>query len=119
MKANIKSSDKLLLGIICFFILSNGCYSQKNLYKNPIKLDKKCFYDQKRSVTDSIKNVEGVLSIENDFYVLVVKDRKYIVCNLPKGIKNKTLLVSGYILQIMPNERLMGTPLRLSKAYSK
>lgn len=104
---------------IAILIVGNGCYSQKNLYKTPIKLDKKCFYDQKRSVTDSIKNVEGVLSFENDFYVLTVKDRKYIVCNLPKGINNKTILVSGYILQIMPNERLMGTPLRLSKAYGK
>ncbi len=103
---------------VMIFILSNGCYPSKNIYSKAIKLQQKCFYEN-RNVTNSIKDAEAELTVQNNFYVLKVKDRKYIPCNLPAGIKHQSIIISGEILQIMPNERLMGTPLRLSSAYIK
>ncbi len=103
---------------ILIFILIYGCYAPKNIYSKSIKLQQKCSYEN-RNVTDLIKDAEAELTVGNNFYVLIVKNRKFIPCNLPAGIKAQAIIISGEILQIITNERLMGTPLRLSSAYIK
>ena len=104
--------------IFIFFLIvsiafSCSCFSQA--YKKQVKLGKSCSY-QNRKVASSIKNKVAILSKENEFYILTIKDQKYIPCNLPAGIKSKSIMISGSILEIFPNERLMATPLRLTKA---
>jgi len=107
---------KLLLFVAIVFC-SHYPFAQKR-YKKCIKLEKNCAF-QNRKVTDSFKNQVAYLSFQNDIYILTFKDQKYIVCNLPAGLTSKTLKVSGKVLEILPTERLMGTPLRLTKACSR
>ena len=108
---------KFIFLLIVSIVFSWSCFGQ-HAYKKPVKLGKACTY-QNRKAVNTLKNKVALLSTENDLYILTINDKRYIPCNLPAGIKSKSIMISGSILQIFPNERLMGTPLRLSKASVK
>ncbi len=103
---------------IIFILFCAGCSFSQQGYNKNITLEKTCTFKD-RKVVDSFKNQIGDLSWQNDIYIITIKDRRFIACNLPAGIQNKLIMVSGNVLEILPTERLMGTPLRVTKAYSK
>ncbi len=111
----MKSKHFLFMGFILFCA---GCSFSQQVNKKNITLEKNCSF-KNRKVVDSITNQVAELSSRNDLYILTIKDRKYIACNLPAGIQSKSIMISGKVLEIFPTERLMGTPLRVTEAYSK
>ncbi len=111
----MKSKHFLFMTFILFCAI---CSFSQQVYKKKITLEKACSF-KNRKVVDSFKNQVAELSGRNDLYIITIKDRKYIACNLPVGIQSKSILVSGDVLEIFPTERLMGTPLRVTEAYSK
>lgn len=117
LKFLFSMNQKIIFFLIASVLFSLSCFSQ-HAYKKAVKLSKACSY-QNRKVVNSLKNQVAILSRENEFYILAIKDQRYIPCNLPAGIKSKSIMISGSILQIFPNERLMGTPFKLTKAYLK
>ena len=103
---------------IAFILVCAGCSFSQQVNNKNITLEKSCSF-KNRKVVDSFKNQVAELSWRNDLYIITIKDRKYIACNLPVGIQSKSIVVSGDVLEIFPTERLMGTPLRVTEAYSK
>jgi len=103
---------------MAFILFCAGCSFRQQVYKKKITLEKACSF-KNRKVVDSIKNQVAELSGQNDLYIITIKDRKYIACNLPLSIQSKSIMVSGDVLEIFPTERLMGTPLRVTEAYYK
>ncbi len=103
---------------VAFLLFCAGCSFSQQANKKNIILEKNCSF-KNRKVVDSFKNQAGELFSRNELYVITIKGRKYIACNLPVGIRSKSIMVSGDILEIFPTERLMGTPLRVTEAYSK
>ncbi len=101
-----------------FILFFAGCSSSQQVNKKNITLEKNCSF-KNRKVVDSFKNQVSEISFRNDLYIITIKDRKYIACNLPVGIQDKSIVVSGDILEIFPTERLMGTPLKVTEAYYK
>jgi hypothetical protein len=105
---------KFIFLLIATILFSCSGFAQQ-AYKKVVKLGKHCSY-QNRNVVNSLKNKIAILSRQDEFYILTVKGQKYMPCNLPADIKSGTIMISGFILQIFPNERLMATPLKLTKA---
>ena len=109
--------QKFIFLLLASIVFSLPCFAQ-HAYKKPVKLSKACSYKNRKPV-NSIKNKVALLTRENDFYILTINDQKYMPCNLPGGIKSKSIMISGSILETFPTERLMATPLKLTKAYLK
>ena len=103
---------------LTFIVLSASCTSSQQSFKNPIALETSCHF-KNRKVVDTFKDQIAELSFQNELYIITFNDRKFIACNLPAGIESKSILISGDILEIYPTERLMGSPLRVTKAYYK
>ena len=109
--------SKHFLFIACV-IFCAGCSFSKQGFKQNITLAETCYF-KNRKVVDTIKDQVAELSFQNDIYIITIGDRRYIACNLPAGIESKSIMISGNVLEILPTERLMGTPLQLTKAHSK
>jgi hypothetical protein len=103
---------------LAFMVFCAGCSFSQHVDKKKITLEKSCSF-KNRKVVDSLKNQVAELLWRNDLYIITIKNRKYIACNLPVGIQNKSIMVSGDVLEIFPTERLMGTPLRVTEANYK
>ena len=98
-----------------FFIIF--CCMQVSAQRKMIRLDTTCSYNgQHREITDTLKNKTATITEVAGRVVLIIDEKKYFACNLPKMADKQKILVSGYVLQVLPYERLIGAPLKLTKA---
>ena len=111
--ANILIKSKLLIAL---FFIASTCFCQSKTNAT-IKLKSKCFFDkQNRKKVCKITNQTAIVSKQGSYIILTIKNKKYFTCNIPSSIQNDSIKVTGYILEIFPTERLIATPLKLTRA---
>lgn len=89
--------------------------SQKTGGKN-IQLEKHCFFDApNRFVVDTLLNKSATISKKGKYLILIIGNIKYLPCNLPSAVKQKKIVISGYILNEFETEKVIATPLQLTK----
>lgn len=107
---------KFFLSLIVFFLLSKMSPCQDN-NKKAIKLKSDCFWEnKKRKVIDTLINKTALISREKENYILMIDKKKYFACNLPDKLKGNKIIISGLVYQGLATEKLIGTPLKLTKA---
>ena len=102
---------KLILAMYCILLSRCASYSQVEINLSD------CYSDRKN--TDTITNVAAEIQKIAQTYCIVLKQahKRYVACNLPDSmqIENTSIIFSGYVKEIFPNERLVGTPFLLTK----
>ena len=84
-----------------------------------IKLDKSCFFDkQNRKTNDSLSDKIAKVTRKFNYIILIIDNKKYLTCNIPLTIRQKQLRVTGYILETFKTEKIIATPLKVTKATS-
>ncbi|MEW5856111.1 MAG: hypothetical protein AB1861_01795, partial [Cyanobacteriota bacterium] len=76
-----------------------------------------------RTTVQTVKNQEGKVTLVGENYVIVTEGTngtRFVTCNLPDGFKTegKAITFSGEVKEIYPNERLVGTPLKITAIAS-
>jgi len=104
-----------------FFLLTLFLFGNKSFCQSgttlQIKLNKSCFFDkQNRNTIDSLTNKIAKVTRQLNYIILVIDNKKYLTCNIPLTIKQKQIRVTGYILQIFETEKVIATPLKVTKA---
>jgi hypothetical protein len=117
MKKNILITNlaKTITSITFLLLLSSSANAQKR--SKAIKLINSCYWeDNKRDVSDSLKNVTAIVTeIAGNIY-LTINGNKYAACNLPANLKAKKLVISGIVFAPLPTERLAAMPLKITSA---
>lgn len=102
---------KLILGMVCMVLTRCASYSQVDINQAD------CYNDRKN--TDTILNAQAEIQKIAQTYCIVVKEahKRYVACNLPDTLQheNTPIIFSGYVKEIFPNERLVGTPFLLTE----
>ena len=79
----------------------------------------KCDFDDRKTVGIVKKQIGQIKRITQEVYAIVTEDNRnrFVPCNLPRKFQKDGLLIifSGNIKEIYPNERVIGTPFKLTK----
>ncbi len=106
----------IIILFLTFFFINTNCICQKR-NKSKIKLDKTCFFDtQNRKIVDSLSNKIATVKRQFNYIILIINNKKYFTCNIPFTIKQKQICVTGYILETFDTEKVIATPLKITKA---
>lgn len=99
--------------------LSQESTQRQNLQSQSTPIPSECSFDARKTV-GSVKNQQGKVERVGDIYRIVTKDSSIVPCNLPAAFKQdgKTILFSGELKEIYPNERWAGTPLKITAIKS-
>lgn len=108
----------IFLVLTCFFLKTYSFCQSRN--KSKIKLDKTCFFDtQNRKIVDSLSNKIATVKRQFNYIILIIDNKKYFTCNIPFTIKQKQICVTGYILETFETEKVIATPLKITKATTR
>jgi len=76
-----------------------------------------------RKTIRSLENIEAEVMVVGSHYLLSIPPgtKRYKPCEIPKSMRTEGQKVtfSAIVLEIFPNERLMGTPIRLEKIIER
>jgi hypothetical protein len=99
--------------------LSQESTQRQNLQVQSAPIPSECSFDTRKTV-GSVKNQQGKIERVGDIYRIVTKDSSIVPCNLPDAFKqdSKTILFSGELKEIYPNERWAATPFKITAIKS-
>ena len=81
-----------------------------------IDLTSYCRFDDRR-VVRKVSDLEGIIEVSMEEYVLVDKAFRFLPCNLPDSlqIKGTKVVFSGEERAVKPNERWIASPFKLTQ----
>lgn len=88
------------------------------LQSKSLPISSECAFDTRKTV-QTVRNQKGKIKLIGNSYVIITEGNNEIrltACNLPDALKieGKTILFSGEVKEIYPNERWIATPFKMT-----